>query len=199
MNTMTTDRKHNHYFKDVSKLDTVDVYRVLHLFNVTDPCLQHAVKKLLVAGGRGAGKDISRDIKEAVDSLQRWQEMREEEAPTTIRMKLPDIVPSELIRQDSAPQMGQVTRFNLADKRNAHTTYYNPSDTQAMKVQIGSKLGRFTPVVNGVCLCAEPCAGYTFEVPPRGSYMAAGEGAVMFLEWREHLRPFEPSRDSLQP
>lgn len=73
-------RKHNHYFKDVSHLRTVDVYRVLALFNVTDPCIQHAVKKLLVAGGRGAGKDISRDIKEAIDSLQRWQEMRDEDA-----------------------------------------------------------------------------------------------------------------------
>jgi hypothetical protein len=72
-------RAHSHYFKDVSKLQTVDVYRVVSLFNVTDPCLQHAIKKLLVAGGRGAGKDISQDIKEAIDSLRRWQEMRAEE------------------------------------------------------------------------------------------------------------------------
>lgn len=60
-----SDRKHNHYFKSVEGLTHVDVYRVLALFNVTDPCLQHAVKKLLVAGGRGGGKDISRDIQEA--------------------------------------------------------------------------------------------------------------------------------------
>lgn len=73
------DIKHSHYFKDVSKLQTVDVYRVLALFNVVDPCLQHAVKKLLVAGGRGGGKDISRDIQEVIDTLQRWQAMRAEE------------------------------------------------------------------------------------------------------------------------
>lgn len=73
------ERKHNHYFKRVSGLEYIDVYRVLSLFEVTDPCIQHAVKKLLVAGGRGAGKDITRDIKEAVDSLVRWQEMRREE------------------------------------------------------------------------------------------------------------------------
>lgn len=79
---MTGGRKHNHYFKNVQHLDHVDVYRVLSLFNVTDPCIQHAVKKLLVAGGRGAGKDISRDIQEAVDSLVRWFEMREEDAST---------------------------------------------------------------------------------------------------------------------
>lgn len=71
--------KHNHYFKDIRHLDTVDVYRVLSLFNVTDPCIQHAIKKLLVAGGRGAGKDIGRDVLEAIDSLVRWQEMRTED------------------------------------------------------------------------------------------------------------------------
>ena len=74
-----TERKHNHYFKDVANLQYVDVYRVLSLFNVTDPCLQHAIKKLLVAGGRGAGKDITQDVKEAVDSLKRWEEMRGED------------------------------------------------------------------------------------------------------------------------
>ena len=71
--------KHGHYFKDVAHLNVVDVYRVLSLFGVTDPCLQHAVKKLLVAGGRGAGKSIDKDIQEAVDTLERWQAMRTEE------------------------------------------------------------------------------------------------------------------------
>ena len=71
--------KHSHYYKDVSKLETVDVYRVLKMFEVADPCIQHAVKKLLVAGGRGAGKNIQRDIREAIDSLERWWDMRKEE------------------------------------------------------------------------------------------------------------------------
>jgi hypothetical protein len=75
-----SERKHNHYFKSVEGLKDIDVYRVLSLFNVTDPCLQHAIKKLLVASGRGGGKDISRDVQEAADTLARWQEMRREEA-----------------------------------------------------------------------------------------------------------------------
>jgi hypothetical protein len=74
-----TSPKHGHYYKDVSKLQHVDVYRVLSLFAVTDPCLQHAVKKLLVAGGRGAGKSIDKDVQEAIDTLTRWQAMRAEE------------------------------------------------------------------------------------------------------------------------
>lgn len=72
--------KHNHYFKPVAHLEHIDVYRVLSLFNVTDPCLQHAVKKLLVAGGRGAGKDEAKDIQEAIDTLERWKGMRAEDA-----------------------------------------------------------------------------------------------------------------------
>lgn len=71
-------RKHNHYFKDVSHLDRLDVYRVIELFAISDPCIQHALKKLLVAGGRGAGKDASKDIQEVIDSCQRWQEMQTE-------------------------------------------------------------------------------------------------------------------------
>jgi hypothetical protein len=71
--------KHNHYFKKTVHLDAVDVYRVLELFEVTDPCLQHAVKKLLCAGGRGA-KDMEQDVQEAMDTLERWQDMcREDE------------------------------------------------------------------------------------------------------------------------
>ena len=71
--------KHNHYFKKTVHLDAVDVYRVLELFNVTDPCLQHAIKKLLCAGGRGA-KDMEQDVQEAMDTLERYQDMcREDE------------------------------------------------------------------------------------------------------------------------
>ena len=79
---LTEDRrKHNHYFKDVSRLQFIDVYRVLSLFNVTDPSLQHAIKKLLVAGGRGA-KDITKDIQEAIDSCNRALEIRKEDNGT---------------------------------------------------------------------------------------------------------------------
>lgn len=71
--------KHNHYFKKTVHLDAVDVYRVLELFEVTDPCLQHAIKKLLCAGGRGA-KDMEQDVQEAMDTLERYQDMcREDE------------------------------------------------------------------------------------------------------------------------
>ncbi len=70
--------KHSHYHKDVSQLATIDVYRVLDLFGVTDPCEQHAIKKLLCAGLRGA-KSHAQDIQEAIDTLERWKAMRQED------------------------------------------------------------------------------------------------------------------------
>ena len=72
-------KKHSHYYKNVAHLESIDVYRVLELFDVTDPCLQHAVKKLLCAGVRGV-KDQNKDIQEAIDSLQRALEMRNEDS-----------------------------------------------------------------------------------------------------------------------
>lgn len=75
----TVAKRHRHYHKSVAGLESVDVYRVLKLFEVTDPCLQHAIKKLLVAGGRGAGKDVAKDVQEAADSCVRFLEMRHED------------------------------------------------------------------------------------------------------------------------
>ena len=71
-------RKHAHYHKSVAHLSSIDVYRVLDLFQVTDQAIGHAIKKLLVAGNRGV-KGMDKDIQEAIDTLQRWQEMRAED------------------------------------------------------------------------------------------------------------------------
>ena len=71
-----TPRRHSHYFKDVSQINEIDVYRVCELFGVDDPsgATQHAVKKLLCAGQRGA-KDRAKDYQEAIDTLTRRVEM----------------------------------------------------------------------------------------------------------------------------
>lgn len=71
---------YDQYFKDVSKISKLDVYRLLKLYGVEDPCLQHAIKKLLCAGQRGA-KSPSKDVQEAKDSLIRYQEMEDEDLP----------------------------------------------------------------------------------------------------------------------
>ncbi|EAS0628072.1 hypothetical protein [Salmonella enterica] len=55
---------------------TVDVYDVLHAFNVTNPALQHLIKKALCAGLRGH-KDRMQDLIETRDSAIRAIELEE--------------------------------------------------------------------------------------------------------------------------
>ena len=76
-----SNRKHSHYFKDVRELTEVDVYMVCELFQIKDDsgAIQHAIKKLLCSGQRGAGKSSLRDLREAVDTLKRKIEMLERE------------------------------------------------------------------------------------------------------------------------
>lgn len=84
---MAVKEKHSHYYKNVAHLKDIDAYRVLERFGVTDPSIQHAVKKLLVAGGRGAGKDQDQDVQESIDSLLRFQEMRIEDSIEAVNFK----------------------------------------------------------------------------------------------------------------
>ena len=68
----------NPYIVDISKYNKLDIYRILKLYEVSDPCLQHAIKKLLCAGKRGS-KNFLQDVNEAVQSLQRFLEMQGED------------------------------------------------------------------------------------------------------------------------
>lgn len=70
--------KNNPYIVDISKYDKLDIYRILFLYEVNNPCIQHAIKKLLCAGKRGA-KNTTQDISEAIQSLQRYLEMQGED------------------------------------------------------------------------------------------------------------------------
>lgn len=62
------------YHKDVSDLDTIDIYKIHELFEINDPSgrIHHASKKLLLAGSRNGGKDKFQDIREARDTLDSW-------------------------------------------------------------------------------------------------------------------------------
>ena len=73
-----TAQIYSHYYRNVEHLKKVDVYRLLLVFDVADPCLQHAIKKLMAAGRHGA-KDFEKDIREAIVTLERRLEMSEED------------------------------------------------------------------------------------------------------------------------
>lgn len=68
-----------HYYKELpAKTTHLDVYRVLDSFGVRRSTVQHAVKKLLVTGGRGAKNELQ-DLLEAKASIERAIEMILEE------------------------------------------------------------------------------------------------------------------------
>ena len=69
--------KHAHYKKDVKHLDYIDVYRIIDLYELHDPCFQHALKKILVPGARGH-KDLTKDINDIIDTMRRKLEMMAE-------------------------------------------------------------------------------------------------------------------------
>lgn len=66
---------HNAQFKGAK----IDPYRIFRIYGVTDPAIQHAVKKLLRFGRGNGGKGGRQDVEEAIASLNRWIEMEEED------------------------------------------------------------------------------------------------------------------------
>lgn len=71
-------QKNPHYYKDVSNFNEIDFYVIARLYNITDPCIQHAVKKLLALGKRSGGKSLNKDIEEVIQTLQRKLEVDEQ-------------------------------------------------------------------------------------------------------------------------
>lgn len=60
----------NKYMREIAPDVWVDVYDVLYAFGVTDPCLQHLIKKALATGVRGH-KSEREDLVDIVDSAKR--------------------------------------------------------------------------------------------------------------------------------
>ena len=97
------DVKHSHYKKDVSHLKVLDVYRIQELWKM-HACAEHVVKKMLVAGGRGH-KDLDKDIQDCIDTLQRWQEMRKEDAALVDATSFTDGVTVKLGTFEASPYL----------------------------------------------------------------------------------------------
>lgn len=64
----------NKYQREIKPGVFVDVYDVLVAFSVTNPALQHLIKKALAAGQRGH-KSLEQDMKDIVDSAIRAAEL----------------------------------------------------------------------------------------------------------------------------
>lgn len=74
-------------YKVTIKGSNLDVYDILTAYKISNPAIQHAVKKLLKPGQRGY-KDIQQDLDEAIDSILRAKEL---EAPPAVIKDFEDI------------------------------------------------------------------------------------------------------------
>lgn len=63
----------NKYHRQIKGV-SVDVYDVLKAWNVTNPALQHLIKKALQPGERGH-KDLEQDLQDIIDSAIRAKEL----------------------------------------------------------------------------------------------------------------------------
>jgi hypothetical protein len=61
-------------YQVICKEITIDVYDVLKAFNVQNPAIQHAIKKLLKGGERGVKSKVQ-DYTEAIESITRAIEL----------------------------------------------------------------------------------------------------------------------------
>lgn len=74
------DVKYTFTFKEDNKYKVkckgieIDVYDVIHAFNVKNAGIQHAIKKLLKGGQRGF-KNTEKDYQEAIKSIERAIEL----------------------------------------------------------------------------------------------------------------------------
>lgn len=73
------------YYERKAPAGKLDVYAVCKIYEVTDPAIFHAVKKLLRAGRGSGGKSKKQDVSEAIDSLRRYLEMEETEGLQTMQ------------------------------------------------------------------------------------------------------------------
>lgn len=67
------------HYKFSYKGAKLDPYRILKVYEITEPAQQHAIKKLLRAGKK-KDQPVIRDIDEVIMALQRWREMIIEDA-----------------------------------------------------------------------------------------------------------------------
>ena len=91
--------KHNHYFRDCP-YDKIDVYRIIDIFEITDPVAQHILKKCIATGKRGH-KDVERDWQDIVDSAQRKIQMLAEDKTAKAVKSFNGIIAGPVFAQDA--------------------------------------------------------------------------------------------------
>lgn len=68
--------QHSKYHREIKPCVWVDVYDILQAWEVSNPALQHLIKKALAPGARGH-KDLETDMNDIIASAQRAKELEQ--------------------------------------------------------------------------------------------------------------------------
>jgi hypothetical protein len=143
--------KHSHYKRDVSRLNTIDVYRIIDLFGVTCPVAQHVLKKSLADGQRGH-KDLRKDWQDIMDSAERRLQMLDEDYAAVAHLAVPDALtraaphaqavpsPSTVDSEPAAEDAEKLERWKGAPEWATHLLWIN-GDRQFARFHGGEYLG----------------------------------------------------------
>lgn len=89
----------SHYDKEFE--GRVDIYRICRLYDINDPAIYHAIKKLLRLGE--GDKSKREDIRGAITSLNRWLQMEDRDSETKDNINISRI--EEITEEDRVESM----------------------------------------------------------------------------------------------
>jgi hypothetical protein len=120
----------------------IDPYKIADCYGITNHAIFSALKKLLVAGGRGF-KDAAQDVADSIGALQRWQEMQEEQAALA-KMVGKSLKSKETYEAPAVCTAVDRDKENLANLRAMQAGFGNP--VEPMTVQEALKIKRLGDV-----------------------------------------------------
>jgi hypothetical protein len=120
----------------------IDPYKIADCYGITNHAIFSALKKLLVAGGRGF-KDTAQDVADSIGALQRWQQMQEEQVALA-KMVGKSLKSKETYEAPAVCTTVDRDEVNLADLRDMQAGFGNP--VEPMTVQEALKIKRLGDV-----------------------------------------------------
>lgn len=143
------------YHKDVSHIATLDPYRLQELYQM-HPCAEHVVKKMIVAGARTGGKTVDEDIADCIWTLQRWQEMRAEDAAYAAKPQHPSWATHTLIGFDGERQFvrsdGKGSFLAYTQESAVASHIYTPNNfDMSTLVSLGRPAVSVSPGIDATC------------------------------------------------
>jgi hypothetical protein len=115
----------------------IDPYKIADVYGITNHAIFSALKKLLVAGGRGF-KGAAQDVADSIGALQRWQQMQEEQVALA-KMVGKSLKSKETYEAPAVCTTVDRDEVNLADLRDMQAGFGNPVEPMTAQEALKTK------------------------------------------------------------